>query len=817
MIRNYITTLLRNFWRQKEYSLLNLLGLSLGMAACIVILLYVANEFSYDRYHSKEERIYRITQKQKADKALAWVGGGMAPMVREEFPEFEKVGSISNSSTIVSRSAAGGTISFKENKLFYTEPEILQIFDVAFIEGSPIDALSKSGEVVLTESMVKKYFKNEKTVGQSMKVGNSDVTVTGVIKDFPTNSHIHPEILISMATFKTENGFSLTDQFASYWWPFTWTYVLLKEGESAQAMNDRFVSTIKKHRQEPEASNFIPALQPLKEIHFGDLISEAEANGNLRLVYVFISIAFFLLLLACVNFMNLATARALKRSKEVGVRKVIGAKKSQLVFQFISEAIVLSGIALAISLVLAELVLPFFNQHLNLQLTIPYSSAALWLSFVGLVLFAALLAGFYPAFYLSSFNPASVLKSSAPARMGGADVRKTLVVFQFSISITLIICSTIAYYQINYLRNAQLGFDKEHILVIDQLGAYGTYDVMRDKLEQSASVKLVAGTNARPGVDQGWGPFAFETTGITAADNQTIGQQLVSYDFFDLLGLEMVAGRKFDKKSNADVGRMYMMRDRFPAYDGRNYIINEAAAKLIGKTPEEALGLPMRIFTEENGLLFSDFKGNIVGVVKDYHATSLRDEIKPTAYLLGNANYYGAIIVKLQSGNITKHVASIEKIWKEVNPTIPLQYSFLYEDIDKQYQAEEKLGIIIATFSGMVLFVACLGLFGLSAYTAELKTKEIGIRKVLGASTANIVSMLSKEFLILLLIALAIAIPVGWYSAKVWLDEFAYRVAISVWFFVGAGLLCIAIALLTISWQSIKAAVANPVDSLKSE
>jgi putative ABC transport system permease protein len=522
-------------------------------------------------------------------------------------------------------------------------------------------------------------------------------------------------------------------------------------------------------------------------------------------------------LLACVNFMNLATARALKRSKEVGVRKVIGAKKSQLVFQFISEAIVLSGIALAISLVLAELVLPFFNQHLNLQLTIPYSSTALWLSLVGLVLFAALLAGFYPAFYLSSFNPASVLKSSAPARMGGADVRKTLVVFQFAISITLIICSTIAYYQINYLRNAQLGFDKEHILVIDQLGANATYNVMRDKLEQSTSVKLVVGTNARPGVDQGWGPFAFETTGITAADNQTIGQQLVSYDFFDLLGLEMVAGRKFDKKSNADVGRMYMMRDRFPAYDGRNYIINEAAAKLIGKTPEEALGMPMRIFTEENGLLFSDFKGNIVGVVKDYHATSLRDEIKPTAYLLGNANYYGAIIVKLQSGNVTKHVASIEKIWKEVNPTIPLQYSFLDEDIDKQYQAEEKLGIIIATFSGMVLFVACLGLFGLSAYTAELKTKEIGIRKVLGASTANIVSMLSKEFLILLLIALAIAIPVGWYSAKVWLDEFAYRVPISVWFFVGAGLLCIVIALLTISWQSIKAAVANPVDSLKSE
>lgn len=817
MLRNYFTTLLRNFWRQKEYSMLNLLGLSLGMAACIIILVYVTNEFSYDRYHSKEERIYRITQKQKTEKTLAWVGGGMAPMVREEFQEFEKVGSISNTSAIVSRLDTDNEISFKENKLFYTEPEILQIFDVAFIEGTSADALNKSGEVILTERTAKKYFKDQNAIGKHMKVGKSDVTVTGVIKDFPANSHIHPEILISMATFKTEYGFSLSDQFSSYWWPFTWTYVLLKEGQSAQSINDRLATIIKKYRQEPEASNFIPELQPLKDIHFGDLISEAEANGNLRLVYVFISIAFFLLLLACVNFMNLATARALKRSKEVGVRKAIGARKSQLVFQFLSEAFVLSGGALAISLVFAEMVLPFFNQQLGLQLTIPYTSAFLWCSLIGLVLSAALLAGFYPAFFLSSFNAASVLKSSASTQIGGAHVRKILVVFQFAISITLIIFSTIAYYQINYLRNAHLGFDKEHILVIDQLGATTGYEAVRDKLEKLASVKLAAGSNARPGIDQGWGPYTFETTGINAANNQTIGQQLVSHDFFDLLGLEIVAGRKFDKKSNADAGRMYLMRDRFPAYDGRNYIINEAAAKLIGKTPEEALGMPMRIFTEENGLLFSDFKGSIVGVVKDYHATSLREEIKPTAYLLGNENYYGAIIVKLQSGNITNHVAAIEKIWKEVNPTIPIQYSFLNEDIDKQYQAEKRLGIIIATFSGMVLFVACLGLFGLSAYTAELKTKEIGIRKVLGASITNIINMLSKEFLMLLLIASAIAVPVGWYSAKIWLDDFAYRVDMSLWFFVGAGLLCIVIALLTIAWQSIRAAISNPVESLRSE
>lgn len=817
MIANYLTTLFRNFFRHRIYSFLNLAGLSIGMAACILILLYVTNQFSFDTYHSKGDRIYRIIQKQKEQKPMAWVGGGMAPMLREEFPEFEKIASISNTTGIVMRRGDQGEVSFREDKIFYAETEWLEIFDVDFLSGSYKNALNEPSKVILTESTAKKYFNTEPAFGKQLKIGNSEVEVTGVIKDFPRNSHIHPDFILSMATFKIENGLSSTDQFASYWWPFTWTYVLLKEGQSAEDINNRLATTIKKHREEPEASNFLPALQSLKDIHFSDYLSEAEVNGNLRLVYVFISIAFFLMLLACINFMNLATARALKRSKEVGVRKVIGAKRSQLIFQFISEAIVLSCFALIISIVLAEIVLPFFNQQLNLQLSIPYGSPTLWLSCIALIIITGLLAGSYPAFYLSAFKPVTILKSNSPMRLGGTDLRKGLVVFQFAISITLLICSTIAYFQIDYLRNAELGFDKEHILVLDQLGANGSYDVLVNKLEQSSTIKSVAGSNARPGLDAGWGPFSFETSGITGKDNLKIGQQFVSHDFFDMFGLQLLAGRTFNKNSKGDEGRMYLMRERFSAYDGRSFIINESAAKLIGKTPEKALGMPMRIYTEENGLLFSDFKGTIVGVVKDYHSSSLREQIKPTAYLLGNANYYGTVLAKLQSGKVTEQVASIERIWKEVNPTVPIKYSFLHKDIDQQYQSEERLGLVIGTFSGIVLFVGSLGLFGLSAFTAESRTKEIGIRKVLGASTNKIIAMLSVEFLVLVLIALVISIPAGWYIAKVWLSEFAYKLELSVWHFAGVGLLCILIAALTISWQSLRAATINPVDSLKRE
>jgi putative ABC transport system permease protein len=818
MIRNYITTLTRNFFRQKEYSILNLLGLSLGMATCLIILLYVIHEFSFDRHHSKANRVFRIIQNQiNNNKPLAWVGGGMAPMVRQEFPEFEKVASISNTFAIVSKSSTIDPISFREENVFFAEPEILDILDIEVLEGANANILDQPGQILLTEKTAVKYFKNESAIGQTLLVGKTNAVVTGVIRDFPSSSHLHPDMLVSMATFKSEYGFSAADNFSSYWWPFTWTYVLLKEGESHHTINDRFSSVIKKHRQEPEASNFIPALQPLTDIHFSDYISEVEANGNRSLVYIFISIAAFLLLLACVNFMNLATARAIKRSKEVGVRKVIGANRFQLIFQFMHEALWASALAMVLALVFAELALPYFNQQLSLTLSIPYNQAYLWVSMCIIMIVAGLLAGSYPAFYLSSFKPVSVLKGRISSRVGATDLRKVLVVFQFAVSITLIICSTVAYWQIDYLRNANLGFDSQHIITIDQLGANSTYSTLQDQLEQSSAVVLTAGTNARPGMDSGWGPFSFETTGITADDKLTIRQQLVSYDFFELLNLKIVAGRTFDKASGADEGRMYLMRDRFPAYDGRNYIINESAATLIGKTPEEALGQPMRIYTEENGELFSDFKGTIVGVVKDYHSSSLRDKIEPTAYLLGNANYYGGILVKLSEGEFTTTLANIEDIWKKVNPAIPFKYSFLNEEINRQYQSEEKLGVIIGSFSLMVLFVACLGLFGLSAYTAESKTKEIGIRKALGASTSGIVRMLSYDFIGLVAISLAIAIPAGWYISRTWLQEFAYQMNLSVWYFILAGSGCLLIAWLTISWQSIKAAMANPIDSLRTE
>ncbi len=816
MLQNYVITLVRNFFRQREYSWLNLIGLALGMAACIVILLYVVNEFSFDQHHRQRDRIYRIVQYQKEGKPMAWVGGGMATMVRNEFPEFERVASISNLATIVS-TITEAPIRFREERLFYAEPDALHIFDFTWVDGKPAGALARAGEALLSQSLAQKYFPDQPAVGQTLRVGKSDVTITGIYENFPATSHLHPDMLISMATFKAEYGFSEADSFSSYWWPFTWTYVLLREGVAVADVNTRFPAIIKKHRQEPEASNFVPALQALSDIHFADFVSEIEASGNRQLVFVFISIAGFLLLLACVNFMNLATARALKRSKEVGVRKVMGAHRRQLVFQFITEALWVSLAAMALAVVLAEVALPFFNNQLTLTLAIPYHYPLLWAALGALLLVAGLLAGAYPSFYLSAFKPVTVLKGSASSRLGGTDVRKILVVFQFSVSITLIICSTVAYWQIDFLRNAQLGFDKEHIVTIDQLGATGMYGALVEKLEQSTAVAAVAGTNARPGMDSGWGPFPFETTGITAQDRLQLKQQLVSYDFFDMLGLSMVAGRTFDKRSGADVGRMYLMRDQFPAYEGRNFIINERAAKLMGKTNEEVLGQPLRMYTEENGLLYSDYRGTIVGVVKDYHSSSLRDEIEPTAYLLGNGNYYGAVLVKLASGPVTERIRALEQVWKEVNPTVPFSYSFLEEDINRQYQAEERLGILVGSFSLMVLLVACMGLFGLSAYTAELKRKEIGIRKTLGASTAGIVRMLSKEFITLVVVALGIALPAGWYASTRWLHSFAYQMDLSAWYFVAAGTTCLGIAWLTVSWQSIKAAMANPIDSLRAE
>lgn len=816
MIQNYFKIALRNLFKNKVFSLINILGLSIGMACCMLILLWVSHELSYDKHHENAEDIYRVwTTFILPEEEMQYAGtpGPMAPNLKAEFPEIKAatrlVVPFNENKSVLQRPSDGDKDypPFYEPDGFLVDSSYFEIFTYDFIEGSLKRALTEPNTVVLSESIARKMFPDQPALNQIIRISNSngdlDYKITGVFKENNKPTHIGGNFFMSLYSggiwnFIRDNSNMVGNN-------FLYTYVELQPGTDAAALEKKFPAFIEKYagRELEEAGmQRIQHLQPVTEIHLYSKVDyEIGKQGNISYVYILISIALLTLLIACINFMNLSTARSGTRAAEVGIRKVMGAQRSSLTGQFVGESILMSLIALMIAIVAVELFLPNFGRLTGKELSlIAQPQYLLW--FVGIALLTGLLAGSYPAFYLSSFNPVTVLKGKLTNNLSAASLRRILVVFQFVISIALIAGSIFIAKQMDFLQNQDLGFQDEQQIVVHlrTASARNSIDILKNELKQSPDIESVATATSYPGIyvinDRG-----FYRQGETVNDNKLAQINYVDHDYLKTLELKLAAGRFFSRD--------------FPADTINRVILNETAVELLGfESPEAAVGQTLLSGRADNVVSYE-----LIGVLKDYHFESLHTEIKPYGMVLFTYNSPPAnyAIAQVNTEDVRQVLASAENQWKALNPDTPFEYSFLDEDFQKNYEAEQRISSIIWYFTIIAILISCLGLFGLATFTAERRTKEIGIRKVLGASVPNIVLLLSKEFMLLVIVAFVIATPIAWYAANRWLDSFAYRIDLQWWIFAFAGLIALAIAVITVSFQSVRAAVDNPIKSLRIE
>lgn len=810
MFKNYFKTAFRNLYKSKGFTAINIIGLACGLATCLLIIMYVANELSYDHYNKKLSQIYRVNgdlQFGGHHFDLAQSPDPLGAALKSSFPQVLQYVRLRDHGGFLVKK---GNQNIQEDRVILVDSTLFDVFTLPMIAGDPRTALVNPNSVVLTESVAKKYFPQSEItdiVGKPLTVNDTSVyKITGIIKDVPKESHFHYDFFVSMygqlAPYEmnqwTSNNFN--------------TYILLDKNADPKKLSsslDDFVMkyvepffkslNLTKEEFKKQGNYLHYTLIPLSHIHlYSHKDGELEANGNIQYVLIFSVIALFILLIACVNFMNLSTARSSGRAKEVGVRKVLGSLRKNLVAQFLTESMLISFISMILALAIAVLLLPYFNTLSGKELTI-HSFFTPWLlpSLLLLVIIVGLLAGIYPAFYLSSFKPVAVLKGKIAAGFKAGWLRSGLVVFQFSISIFLIIGTLVIFLQLNYIHNKNIGYNRDHVLIIKNTDALGKQaKVFKDEALKLSSVQNATMTGFLP--TAGWRSDSPLFPTPTADTKNAISTQIwrIDENYIPTLGMEMVQGRNFSKD--------------FPT-DSSGIIINEAFAKLIGF--RDAINKPLY---SSNEITSKDFtKYHVIGVVKDFNFNSLHDEVTPLVFLLSPQN--GSIAFRINTSHINDLISSIQQIYKNVAPGQPFKYSFMDADFNKTYVAEQKMGGLSITFSILAILIACLGLFGLITYAAEQRTKEIGIRKVLGASVTNVTSMLSKDFLKLVLIASLISFPVAWWVMNKWLQNFAYRINISWWIFVIAGITAILIALITVSFQAIKAAVANPVESLRSE
>jgi putative ABC transport system permease protein len=789
MLRNYLTTALRTLRRRPGFTLLNITGLALGLACCLSIGLYVHHELSNDTHHAQADRIHRVIQNTDGE-GTAWVGGAMAPLLAEDFPQIETVTRFHRANTPVRR--PGDEQIVEVNDFIYADPSAFDMFSFPLVQGDPATALARPYTVVLTEEAATRHFGDEDPMGQTLIAGDRELTVTGVMEDVPTTTHMAIDMMTSMATFKVNQFGSAEPRFGSFWWPLTYTYVLLEEGASAAALAEQLPEFTKRHRDPTAAAAYVPDLQPLTDIHLrAEQSGEWTTGGNITTVYLFGGIAVFILLLACVNFMNLATARAAERANEVGVRKAMGAGRGQLMGQFFGEALLLSGGSALLAVGVTAAALPAFRDLAAREMAWPALGDPFWLGVVAVVGLTGLVAGSYPALYLSRFQPVEVLKQQGRTRIGGATwLRRGLVVFQFAVSVALIAGTAIAYQQLSFLQTADLGFDKEALVTVDING--GQLDAMTQQFERTPGVQAVTVSSGTPGIS-GIGNPRVELAPFTPPDQleqagTRMQHQTVGFDYFEMLGIEVLAGRTFSRERPADLGQAIDTPNEFrdTSHEGRAFVINRAMAEAQDWTPDEALGKEIRAFSYENGNTYMDHRGQIIGVVDNFHARPLYEAIEPMLFQVGlfpsddgstvhvvNASEY---LVKLAPGSAAAAIDRLQQAWSEVRPNAPFEASFVDAELDAQYRAEQRLGQLIGLFSGLAIIIACLGLFGLAAYTAQQRTKEIGIRKALGASMTRIVVLLSAEVSRLVGIAFVVGAPLGYGLAHRWLQDFAQRI-----------------------------------------
>nr|WKN36558.1 ABC transporter permease [Tunicatimonas sp. TK19036] len=787
MFRNYLIVALRNLVKNKVYSIINICGLAIGIATTLLILLWVADELSYDRYHTNADQLYRsIVNWDIAEQQVSYstTPAPFGEFIQSEIPEVKNT-------TLYNK--MGATLlayedqPYQESEGAYTEPATLDMFTFHFLEGNPTTALNDPQSIILSETLAQKYFGKESALNKTLRFDNRhDLKVTGVYEDMPENSHLRFSFLMPFELFKQNHNIGEDN-----WNDFNYySYVQLEEGASNEVVGDKITQLF--HKRFPENTTLAGIfLQPLTDIHlYSDFDLDISGNGDIQYVYILSIIAAFILLIACINFTNLATARSIKRAKEIGLRKSIGAIKHQLVGQFLGEALLYSVIAVLLAVLLVELVLPVYNDLAQKQISLQLLDT----KFIGALLFITLLtglaAGLYPALFLSSLDPVRVLKGAFKVGSSGVFLRKGLVVLQFTLSIILIVGTLIVDDQLTYIRNKKLGYNKENVLVVPMTGTvYQNPETFKNRLLEHPAVHNIT-TASQNLTNIGSSTSGGDWEGKPADMDMLLNQLSVDLDFIKTFQIEMAEGRAFSKESGTDSSA---------------FILNEEAVKQMGL--EDPVGTTFSLHGVE---------GTIIGVAKDFNFQSVHKTIAPLVLFI-SPDWRSNMYIKIDNQDIPQALAVAETYWKETNPAYPFEYQFLDESFNALYKAEQRTGKLFDYFAFIAIFISCLGLFGLAAYTAELRTKEIGVRKVLGASVSNILMLFSKDYIKLVLIAFLIATPLAYLLMHTWLEDFAYRTNISPLVFVLAVIFAIGITLLTVGYQSAKAATANPVDSLRSE
>jgi len=807
MFRNYLKVAFRNLWKNKGYSAINILGLAVGLATCLLILLYVWDELSFDRFHTKADRIYRINSDIRfggSDLTLAVSSDPMGQAMKADYPEVEQYTRIYASSG--SKLLRKGNEFIDEPELAHADSTFFEVFDFPLVAGNPKTALNDPNTVVISETGAIKYFGTKDVIGKLIETNdNESYKVTAVMKDMPANSHFRYHLLFSMDNVNYRFGRYLSHNFH--------TYLLLKEGASAAALEKKFpayldkyvlpqasaITSIKSMAEFEKSGNYLRySLMPLRDIHLkSERFPELGVNGSEQNVYIFSGVAFFILLIACINFMNLSTARSSNRAKEVGIRKVLGTERKELISQFLTESTLVALVALVIALALTVLVLPFFNELASKQLTVTsFFQAGFLPILLAIPLVVGLIAGSYPAFYLSSFQPITVLKGKLAGGFRKSSFRSSLVVLQFSTTIFLIIATIVIYNQLDYISNRKIGFTKEQVLIIDNPYVLGTQArSFKNEILKLGGVSSGTLSSYLPVSSSSRSDNTYSKEAVLD-DKSGINMQTwrVDEDYLKTMDMQLVSGRGFSREFGTDSSAI---------------IINETTARLLGY--EDPVG--KSIYSTSDG---GEMKAlRIIGVVKNFNFESLRQNVGPLCFMLGASN--GSAAFRVETKNLTSLVSSVESVWKKMAPGMPFSYRFLDDAFNSMYRAEQRMGKLAIAFSVLAILVACMGLFGLATYAAEQRIKEIGIRKVLGASVSGIVRMLSKDFIRLILLSTLIAFPLAWWAMHSWLNSFAYRISISWWVFLAAAGLALTIALVTTSFQAVRAAIMNPVKSLRTE
>lgn len=789
MFSNQLRTAMRHLFKHPGYSILNILGLTLGITSALFLIIYVSDEISYDKYHKNADRIYRVSSKlTEIDDQFTWIVAQIpfGPQAVMDFPEIESYTRLFNMPRGVYKS---GDKEYVEERFYYADSTFFDIFTYRVIRGDAGAALASPGKIVLTETAAGRYFGDDDPIGKTITEGSNSYEVTGVIQDVPTNSHIRFDALSARNNLPKQLG---------SWGNFgVFTYLLLPGNIDIDAFEKKLQSINETHVKPVLGAYNVSVeylLEPLRDIHLKSTNpGEPEPTGSITYVWIFGIVAIFLVLIASMNYMNLSTARSARRAREVGLRKVVGSRRGPLIMQFITESVVFTTISLLLSLILLMAFIPKFNLLAGKNFTtgVVFSPEVL-IAFISIIMVAGIVGGSYPAFFLSSFSPVTVLKGEITQGTSGRLFRKILVIIQFTVSVVMIMCTLVVYKQLHYLKTMDQGFDQENVVSLQLNGnMFLKFPVLKKALLDNPEVRSVAGTNTPIG--QGSGKVMFNIETDQGMSQRGINFATVDHDFIETLGIKVIEGRDFQEDMPSDSISGVMVNETF---------VNRMGWKdAIGKRVE---------LTGSNQL-----NARVIGVMQDYHQTGMYNEVE--TFMLVYRLRQPIVYVKLSGNNNQSVISYIEAKWKEIFPGQPFSYQYLTDRFNEQFQADEKRGKIFTIFTVLAILIACLGLFGMASYTVEQRTKEIGIRKVFGANEGLVIGLISKDFILLVMAGIAIALPVAWYFMSNWLENYVYRTRIGIALLIATALLTLIITFLTISYKAYQAATTNPASSLKTE